>query len=195
MKNIVYILVLVSNFLSCKAQTALSLNNVIPVEQEVIYKNNEVEVPEGTYYKDVNNLFDKYIGTWIGSYNNKDYEFIVTEYLYNSSIRDLRRDKLIIRYKITDASTGNVIIDTTPLLDDSPMMITGSYLDENGETYHLEYMGEDFICGQNGYVLIAVVNNNTQMNLAYAVKGEKTDDCLTGTAEQVLPPFITLTKQ
>ncbi|MCO6174886.1 hypothetical protein NHF50_07485 [Flavobacterium sp. NRK F10] len=176
--------------MGCKAQIISSSQNIIPIEDYITYP---YDVPEGYYIKDVNNLFDKYIGTWTGIYDGKNYEFVVTK--YTSSFLEIAMDELIIRYKITDASTGNVIIDTTPLLDDSPMMITGSYLDENGETYHLEYMGEDFICGQNGYVLIAVVNNNTQMNLAYAVKGEKTTDCLTGTAEQVLPPFITLTKQ
>lgn len=188
MKNIITILLFIS-LLSCKAQV-----NTIPIENEIIYRNNETEVADDTYWKDVNNLFDKFIGTWVGTYNNKNYEFVVSKYTYNSTIRPLTRDELIIKYKITD-NNGNIIVNTLNVPDDDMLVIEGDYLDENGETYHLDYTGENFVCGQNGYVLIAVINNGLNMNFRYAVKGQMTDGCTTGPAVQVLPSAIQLVKQ
>src|SRR5690606_10439727 len=138
--------------------------NIIPIENEITYRNNETEVPNGTYWKDVNNLFDKYLGTWVGTYNNKNYEFVVSK--YTESFLGITKDRLIIKYKITD-SNGNVIINTLNVPHDDMLVIEGNYLDENGETYHLDYAGENFVCGQNGYVLIAVVNNGLKMNFLY----------------------------
>jgi len=194
MKNILLICLFVIAALSCKAQTLPSSQNIIPVEQHIINLNNEVEVPDNTYYKDINNLFNKYIGVWTGNYNNKSYKFIVSK--INKSFLGITVDKLIIKYKITD-DNGNIIVDTSNIPDDDPLVIEGDYLNENGETYHLDYMGENYICGQNGYIGIAVINNGLQMNLGFALRGEKTQSCQTGLAEQVFPinTIMLLTKQ
>ena len=37
--------------------------SIIPVEQKRYYHINEIEVPDGTYFKDINHLFDTYEGT------------------------------------------------------------------------------------------------------------------------------------
>lgn len=196
MKNILFIVLIVIISYNCKAQERpiAELENIIPVENEIIYNNNGTEVPDNTYFKDINNLFNKYIGVWTGSHNNKNYEIITTEYLYNSSIRPLKRDKLIIKYKITD-NNGNIVIDTTNLPDDDVLVIEGDYLDENEETYHLYYIGENYKCGQNGYITMAVVNNGTQLNFGLSVEGEMTQSCQTGPAEQIFPELMTLNKQ
>lgn len=188
MKNILIIAFLVFSTLSCKAQ-------IIPIQNEINNRNNEIEVPNGTYYKDVNNLFDKYIGTWIGTSNNKNYEFIVSKTLYQSEVRPLSRDILILKYRIIDNTNNQVILDTSILPDTSPLVIDGNYLDTNGETYHLDYWGVEGMCGQNGYISIAVINNETQMNLSYSVNGEMSSDCPNGQSEQIMPTFITLDRQ
>lgn len=189
MKKIFIILSLFITTMSCKAQIT-QLEKIIPVENQIMYRDNDIEVPDGTYFKDSNNLLEKYVGTYIGSSINLNYKFIVKK--ITVSFLGIKVDKLIIKYKITD-SNGATIIDITNLPDDNPLVIIGNYLDKNGKTYHLDYMGEDFSCGQNGYVLIAIVNDDSQMNLAYSVKGE-TFDCQSDFTQQLLPSFITLKK-
>ncbi|MDQ7917147.1 hypothetical protein RBU60_06130 [Mesonia sp. MT50] len=186
------LLFLIIAVVSCKAQTLPSPQNIIPVEQQIINRNNEIEVPDNTYYKDINNLFDKYIGVWTGNYNNKSYEFVISK--INKSFLGITVDELIIKYKITD-NNGNILVNTTNLPDDDLLVIEGDYLDENGETYHLYYIGENYKCGQNGYITMAVVNNGTQLNFGLSVEGEMTQSCQTGPAEQIFPEFMTLNKQ
>ena len=72
MKQILLILLATISVLSCKAQ-------VIPVQNSIGYLIIDTNIPDGTYLKDIDNLFDKFIGTWTGTRNNKNYEFIITE--------------------------------------------------------------------------------------------------------------------
>ncbi|WP_417855950.1 DUF6705 family protein [Xanthomarina gelatinilytica] len=190
MKKILLITLLILTALSCKAQ-------IIPIEEDINYRINEIEIPDGAYIKDVNNLLDKFIGAWTGTFDNKSYEFIVEEILYQSDIRDLSRDELIIKYIITDNITNQVIADTTTLPNNDPLIITGDYLDANGKVYHSDYWGFNSECGQNGYITMGVINNGTQMNFGLSVKGEIFDmnNCPNGPAEQVIPETIILTKQ
>ena len=175
-------------FICCKAQV-LPLENIIPVED---YFDYSTDVPDGAYIKDINNLFDKYIGTWVGVHDGKNYELVVIG--YTESYLGITEDKLIIKYKITDLS-GNILANTLDVSDNDLSVITGDYLDENGETYHLDYMGENFVCGQNGYILIAVVDGGLKMNFSYSIRGETTSACTTGPAQQVFPSTLQLDKQ
>lgn len=180
-------------FICCKAQTMV-LENIIPIEQQVFDKNNEIEVVENTYYKDVNDLFNKYVGVWAGNHLGNHFIFNVSKITYTSSRRSFKVDKLIIKYKITDAS-GNILANTLDVSDNDLRILIGDYLDENGETYHLDYMGENFVCGQNGYILIAVVDGGLKMNFSYSIRGETTSACTTGPAQQVFPSTLQLDKQ
>lgn len=191
--KLITVLFLVIITYSCKAQV-LPLENIIPVEEEILYRNNDAGFPDGTYFKDVNNLFDKYLGTWVGVHDGKSYELMISKYIYNSTIRPLKRDELIIRYKVIDAD-GSVLINALGVSDDSLSVIEGDYLDENGETYHLDYMGENSVCGQNGYILVAVVDGGLKMNFSYSIRGETTSACTTGPAQQVFPSTMQLDKQ
>ena len=188
MKNILYIGCIILSTISCKAQ-------ILPVEEVVNYRNAEEGIPENiTYIKDVNHLLDKYIGTWEGADSGKNYEVTINKITVESEYRDLTRDELFMRYKITNTN-GTVIINTLPLPDSNTLVLKGEYLDPAG-SYVLYYQGEDADCGQNGDVFISVYGtNNTQMQLFLQVYGEVVE-CTTGYAEQVLPiePII-LTKQ
>jgi len=187
MKNIILISCLIFTTLSCKAQ-------IEPVQNQINYRNSDNGIPEGTYLKDVDNLFDPFIGTWTGTYNNNNYEFNVIETIKQTT--NSSRDRLLISYKITDAA-NNTIIDTTILPDDSIYQLRGDMFLGNGRTYSLFYAGYESNCGQNGTVTIAVINNGTQMNLGLILTGDSDlDNCPSGVAEQVLPlDNMVLTKQ
>lgn len=185
MKKILLITLLILTALSCKAQ-------IIPVEDYINYPN---DIPDGAYIKDVNNLLDKFLGSWTGVNNNKSYEFDITKVA--NSFLGITIDQLLIRYRIIDNITNQVIADTTTLPNDDPLIIKGDYLDANGKVYHSDYLGFKSECGQNGYITMGVINNGTQMNFGLSVKGEIFDmnNCPNGPAEQVIPETIILTKQ
>ncbi|MDA9339700.1 hypothetical protein N9Q68_01880 [Polaribacter sp.] len=74
MKNLGIVLMVLLTTLSCKAQ------HIIPVEDVVEYRNSEGGLlgdRDYVYVKDINNLLDKYVGTWKGTYSGKNYEFKV----------------------------------------------------------------------------------------------------------------------
>lgn len=180
MKKILILGIILFSNVSCKAQ------NVMPIETIINYIKAENGVPETiTYFKDINNLLEKYVGTWKGMYGNKNYEFRISKYI---SIYDgLSEDILLIRYLITDAN-GIIIEDTRSELD-SKCTITGYYVDQ--PSYVLSYVGKNYICGQSGDVFIGIVKNtnNTQMKLFLAQKNVLLNsvDCPNGRAPQVLP--------
>ena len=68
MKIIIIIAVIFCVSLSCKSQ-------IIPVEsiQQYLSDNNISSVPPGAYIKDVNGLFDGFIGEWQATYNGRVY--------------------------------------------------------------------------------------------------------------------------
>ncbi|MDP2088548.1 MAG: hypothetical protein Q8J84_04020 [Flavobacteriaceae bacterium] len=190
MKNIFLIGFLILATLSCKAQ------NILPVEELVNYWGTNEGIPKNiTYVKDVNNILNKFTGTWKGNYNNLNYEFSVFKITRLSKIRPLTFDELIMKHKITD-SNGIVIEDTTTLPDDSVYVIKGRYLAKTG-SYVLSYIGKDSNCGQNGTVFIGILSGTreTKMQLFLYPDGE-TIDCNKQGVTQILPTeVITLTKQ
>ena len=64
MKNIFIILTLTLSILSCKAQIA------------PLYKADP-DLPEGTYYKDINNDLDKFEGTWLWQDGNNSFTLVL----------------------------------------------------------------------------------------------------------------------
>lgn len=177
MKKILFIGFIILSTLSCKAQ-------IIPIEEHKNYLNNEIEIPDGAYIKDVNHLLDKFVGVWKGTYNNKNYEFRITQ--FTDSFLGISVDELLMRYKITSLN-GTIIEDTTTLPNDAVHVIEGDYLDKSKFTYVLNYIGKNSKCGQHGDVFISVYGvNNTKMQLFLHVYGE-TVDCITGDTEQILP--------
>ncbi|PTS95532.1 hypothetical protein DBR27_17000 [Flavobacterium sp. HMWF030] len=159
MKNIISVVCLVMLTLSCKAQ------QIVSVEKVLEYRKAGNGVPDGVYFKDVNGLLNKYLGTWKGSVDNKKYTFVITKYT-NYRSRGISQDELLIRYLIMDSS-GKIIEDTRNLLDTSPYVIKGDYFSETGSYYTSDYMGKNPECGQSGTVYISLPNNsaNAQMKL------------------------------
>lgn len=172
--------------MSCKAQT------IIPIEK---FEDYTSELPDGAHVKDVNNLLNKYVGTWKGVYDGKNYEFKIVKHTDVSTDRNLKFDELLIRYKITN-SFGTVIATTLDQPNDHYSVMQGGSLRKSG-VYVLGYNGYDSDCGQNGNVYLSTVGGATQneMQLILLVYGEMDSDC-TARAEQIIPTsWIDLTKQ
>ena len=152
MNNIIIILVLAISIASCKAQ-------IIAVED---YKAYTQELEEGAYIKDINNVLDKFVGTWKGTYNNKNYEFIITKNTENFKYRpSIREDLLLMRYKITESS-GSVIEDTLSLPNDSSFVMQNGYVAQTG-SYVFSYIGREVACGQNGSTFMKILNNTNNL--------------------------------
>lgn len=203
MKNILITLCLIISF-SCKSQIVSNYQipntlDIIPVEQ--IVDEFIINPEENVHIKDVNHIFDNYIGNWTASINAKDYTFIITkETILFDAYDNIYLDVLLIRYLILDSNNLAIIEDSTDSSYES-VPIEGSIFRNlsNGLNYELHYTGmqEDKVaCGQNGNVYIKLTNNNTQLYFNLSDDHNMYDECPNGLAEQVLPiNRILLTKQ
>ncbi|MCV9934691.1 hypothetical protein OIU80_20615 [Flavobacterium sp. LS1R47] len=190
MKKIIIIAILIVCNLSCKAQST------VPIEKLAEYLRVEGGIPESvTYLKDVNGIRDKYVGTWRGNYNGKNYELVFSKVTTKTS--RTTQDGLIMRYLITDTS-GAVLEDTRTEPDDSPYTAESSYFDK---TYFvLTYEGRQTQCGQGGqlFVLSTKNTNNTAIELFLTPRQDFIieQNCPNGAAPQLFPKIkMTLTKQ
>lgn len=149
--------------LSCKAQT------IVPVEKAIDYRRSEDGIPGDTYLKDINNLLTKYVGTWKGSYEGKNYTLYITK--YTSKFKKITRDILLTRYLIT-SSNGTVLEDTRSLPDNSPYVIGGSYLSKDLASYASVFTGKNAECGNQG-IVFARVKNTTNTSLYFSFEPNK----------------------
>lgn len=192
MKKLVLLGCLLMIAMSCRAQT------IVPVEKSIDYMIAQKGIPKGTYLKDINNLFGIFTGTWKGTFESKNYTFIITK--FKDEYLGLSEDKLLIRYLIT-TSNGDVIEDTRALPDASPDVIEGDHFSKGATHYALKYFGKNSGCGQKGTVFIWMKKNtgNTEMSLTMTPdKFLMTEDGCPGLilAEQLLPVNgMVLTKQ
>lgn len=194
MKKILILGFTLLNLYACKAQ-------ILPLENLINYIDEGEGIPEGTtYIKDVNNLLDQYVGTWSGSYDNKNYTFIIVPYTDVRHNGQLSEDILRVYYKITTAN-GTIIEDTTSFMtglvpqNEEYLIINGYYIESN--YYVLTYVGRDGNCGQAGDVFISAGwdNNPNKMKLSM----EPESDMVPGGCDEIthiIPTEqITLLKQ
>ncbi|PWB23083.1 DUF6705 family protein [Flavobacterium sp. HTF] len=190
MKTIRMIISLILVCLSCEAQ------QIIPVEKMIEYRDSDTQIPDGAYLKDINGLLDKYLGTWKGTYENKNYTFIITKVKHK--LINISSDELFIRYLIT-TTTGSILEDTRNLPDTNPLVIEGDYISNNKAYYVLNYFGKNTKCGQSGEVFISTLasKSNKQMKLFLAPYQDIIDrNVCPVLAQQILPTkSMYLTKQ
>jgi hypothetical protein len=138
--------------LYCKAQVIMS------IEDFEKYKNTTEKGQFPDYIKDINGTFNKYIGTWKGTDDNKTYEIVVTKttLTHDFHISILKYDALLIRYKITD-SKGKVLVNTKTLADNNSYVIKGLEFTKEGN-YKLRFRGTDNNIANFGTVLIDINN-------------------------------------
>ncbi|MAZ27761.1 MAG: hypothetical protein CL868_11890 [Cytophagaceae bacterium] len=182
MKSTTLFFLLITASISCKAQ-------ILPVEDYRTYIELGEGIPENTtYIKDVNNVLNKYTGTWIGTFEGKTYEFRIKKITESRYDGDLLVDQLIIHYKITN-SNGAILADNLNLPDDHPDVISGLYLGKN-EVYKLQHKGKNPQCGQGGELQIKLKNGSLSTLYAYLFpEGDLVDiaDCPDGPYEQIFP--------
>lgn len=188
MKKIIAIVMMLLFVLNSNAQ------NIVPVEKALDYKNSGNGIPSGTYLKDVNHLFDKFIGTWKGTIDNKTYTFFITKVTETKNSRSV--DKLVLHHIIFDNKLGYTLEDTRTK---SRPHIRGWFFSEDLKYYNLLYIGENYSCGREGQVIIQKVNTNTmQLKLSPHPDTNDFTRCPGGKmAEQILPTEtpVTLIKQ
>ena len=138
--------------LYCKAQVIMSIEEYDKCKSTTCGQTTD-------YIKDINGTFNKYLGRWKGTDDNKTYEVIVTKTTRSRNIANIRIvkfDALLIRYKITD-SKGKVLVDTRSLQDDNQYVIYGLGFTKEG-TYKLGFIGTDNNIANVGTVLIGINN-------------------------------------
>jgi hypothetical protein len=189
MKKLLILGLIIFSNLSCKAQ------DIKPLETKMDYYSPETGLPKNiSYFKDINHLLDKYVGTWKGTQGTKNYVFIITK--YTDIFDGLSEDKLLIRYLITN--TSGTTIEDTRTETNANCSIWGNYIKKSN--YVLRYVGKDTQCGQIGTVFIGMVpnTNNTKMGLSLSQDHVLLDSetCPNGRAPQILPlTQVLLTKQ
>nr|WP_315240064.1 DUF6705 family protein [uncultured Flavobacterium sp.] len=150
-KQIIILFFLVSS-LHGKAQVILSIEEYNKCKSTTCGQTTD-------YVKDINGTFNKYLGIWKGSYENKTYEIFVTKTTRSQNIMNVRTvkfDGLLIRYKITD-SNGSVLVDTRSFADDNPYVIYGLGFTKDGN-YKLGFTGTDNNLKNLGNILIGINN-------------------------------------
>lgn len=160
-------LILIMSFLISLCSTA----QTISIEDHGLnYVGKKSPVKEGvTYVKDVNNVLDKYIGTWTGQSDGKNITFVISEITYTSDSFNIKFDKLIIKH-IT--KVNNIAIDDTTILEDThPLVIKGYYLADTGH-YVLNYISKERDCAQDGKLYIYIDDNNTTLKCSLIRQAE-----------------------
>jgi hypothetical protein len=181
MKKIIIIGIIIITTLSCNAQ------QIIPIEKIIDYRRTETGLPEGLIYlKDVNNLLDKYVGIWKGTYDSKKYEFRITK--FTETRERVKEDILLIRYIITEAN-GTEIENTTMLPDNNYLVVRGDYIDRS--SYLLTYIGKKGNCGQSGTIFISTSIKSNYNQMLLSLEPEQmlisAKDCPNGRAQQIIP--------
>lgn len=140
--------------ISCNSQQILPL------------KTSDFNASTNSYFKDLNNDLDSYLGTWKGSFQGKNVTLIVTKELkrpYESWGKNFFTDVLIAKYEIKD-STGNILQSTlnnvyTVGSSVKNMIISATInLNSNAEV-NLAYAGGNCSVG-NGEITFKKIDNN-----------------------------------
>ncbi len=191
MKNIMLSIAFFLTIMACKAQFYPA--GVVPLDNYYSYGETHETFPNHTYFKDVNNVLDKYLGTWTGSYEGKDYLFEITKKtgvkFGSSTDYIIKFDILKVHYKIT-SSSGTVLANTINLPDDNLYVISGlNFTDDQSKLYRARYQGEQTACGQSGVLFLDMRDTDSTHFKVYIVRDEvylKEDKCPNG---YIAPPF------
>ncbi|HEX8562737.1 MAG TPA: DUF6705 family protein [Flavobacterium sp.] len=161
MKNYIFylFLILFSVDASCQEGVIRPLSG--PVDNDII---------TGTYYRDNENLFLPYIGTWQATWNNKTFTLTIQKIPKNKELfpngEYWYEDRLIGRYKIVDATTGSVLEETPNFYTVNNAKLTNAGTGKNNKLT-LSYFDVN-LCSVSGKVwLERDPNNNNQLQYSY----------------------------
>lgn len=166
MKNKLFILALLSLFVSYKGQVIGTLEQF---EECVMRPNHDEGCPDLeniTYVKDTNNRLDKLIGIWKGVANNKQYEIKLDKKInYKNNPNDaLSWDMIIGRMLIKD-NQGNIIYNSLNKSDNDTYFWGYNF---QKRSYVMHFVG-NYDCLESGNVFIETrLNNSNEMTLYYS---------------------------
>ncbi|MBV7267943.1 DUF6705 family protein [Winogradskyella luteola] len=150
MKQLILILSIITT-LSCKAQSP-----IVPIEEK---SNNPYS--ENIYYKDVNGIYDPYIGTWVWQDGNSSItiEIVKLEQVYYEvHTRKLYKDRLIGRIKYIE--NGVEIFNTLSNSDDDFTLINKNYTPKDDK---FNFRFEDpLLPSKTGHVDFDLINDGAQ---------------------------------
>lgn len=143
MKQIIYILTLFA--LSCKAQ-----QQVLPLNTSAFSS------PSNSYFKDLNNQLDYYVGTWVSNFDNKVISLVITKEIkrpFEMWDKNFFTDQLIVRYEV---KKNGVVLESTlnkDFTNDGKLSIDGSKIQDNGNSITLLFSGGNCSVGIGTIVL------------------------------------------
>ncbi|WP_185205946.1 DUF6705 family protein [Chryseobacterium sp. C3] len=158
MKNILAILFILL-LTTCKSQQVLPLNGSV------------VNSPINSYFKDINNELDFYVGNWKANFQNKTMILKITKALhrpFEMLDKNYFQDQLIIRYEIKDINES--VLQTTlnrsfTDQNDVKLLIESSGTESNGDIVNLLFAGGNCSVGIGEIILKKI--NNTQFYWSY----------------------------
>ncbi|MFC4687017.1 DUF6705 family protein [Epilithonimonas pallida] len=163
MKNIIkfkFIILFLLGIISCKSQQVYPLNA------------SAFRTPTNSYFKDLNNELDPYIGTWKGTFQGNTTTLIITKELkrsYEMFGKNFFEDVLIIKYEVKDTN-GNILQTSLNAVYPTGgsvkylIISTGTNRDSNNEV-NLAYAGGN--CGAGGGEIKFQKISNTQFYWSY----------------------------
>jgi len=152
-KSLIIILGMFAVF-SCKAQ-----QQILPLE----IKGWPVE---GTYYKDLDNDLNPYVGTWKGVFEGKTFIITFIKIKDYETYDKYYKDRIIGRYKMLD-SAGNQLYSTYNLPDDKTKVIGLGFV--NSTKAKLRLLFSD-LCIQGQVILNFENSQKTQMHYHYSTE-------------------------
>ncbi len=124
------------------------------------------DCPDYTYAKDTNNLLNKFVGVWKGSYiDGRTYEFHFTK-----KIDDYRYGKYwdILKGRVLVKNAAGQVIFNTLNTSDQETLFSGFYFDQSLKRYEMYFVANGD-CNDSGHVYINFPdpNNLNQMKLVF----------------------------
>ncbi|MDY3344764.1 hypothetical protein PG326_07065 [Riemerella anatipestifer] len=123
-------------------------------------RTRSVNVPKGSYMKDLNNELNSYVGRWKTVYNGKEITLITTKEYKVPFLDYYYRDIIVVRYEIKDTTNGNILESTlNKIFINSKYKIEGFRIDNNENNLRCIFFGGNCNLG-NGYVFLKKQGNN-----------------------------------
>ncbi|WP_404986861.1 DUF6705 family protein [Chryseobacterium sp. M5] len=188
MKSIYSIIIIALFNISCMAQT-------VSLETMAQCSNNPETCPNATYVKDVNNLLNKYVGTWIGTLNGKNYEFNFAKKENTGEV--IKWDFLVGRLKITN-SNGIIEFDNFNKTDaELEKRFGGHNFQSDLKVYIMQFFGGKLNCIDYGYSYLRIKPETpNSMSILFLPSNDiVTEDCSNFLTTLPSEKLIYLTRQ
>ncbi len=160
------------------------------------------DIKNGTYIKDVTNVFGPYIGTWETTWQGKLFSLKlekVTKLLNNhSNGYFFYHDKIIGKYTLTDIATGQILKTTMNITDPNKAFITSTFRPKSNK-FDFIFIDDD-LCSNGGDITLLGDPSSLQLTF-YFTPDDSWDqrNCSYALKRDIPLPFpnvpVVLTKQ